>query len=160
MRATTDRWSAMQVANRIYAWSHDGARDASAQGMQQQLPRLLVDLPTAAFFDLCTRTTHRNPAWLGPVSERIDLGNFFLFNSTKPLQPSGPRKPSNSDLYQSAGRFRRDFSSKPETKWGKLIRLQRIYNFLLFHVVILSILNVLYTFTSNFISFFRTNLLT
>jgi hypothetical protein len=41
-----------------------------------------------------------------------------------------------------------------------LIRLQRIYNFWLFHAVILSILDVLYTFTSNYISFFGTNLLT
>ena len=40
-----------------------------------------------------------------------------------------------------------------------LICLQRIYNFLLFHAIILSILDVLY-FTSNFISFFGTNLLT
>ena len=41
-----------------------------------------------------------------------------------------------------------------------LIRLQRIYNFLLFHAVILSFLDVLQSFYSNFISFSGTNLLT
>ena len=41
-----------------------------------------------------------------------------------------------------------------------LIRLQRIYNFWLFHAVILSFLDVLQSFYSNFISFFGTNLLT
>ena len=41
-----------------------------------------------------------------------------------------------------------------------LIRLQRIYNFLLFHVVILSFLDVLQSCYSHFISFFGTNLLT
>ena len=43
---------------------------------------------------------------------------------------------------------------------GMLIHLQRIYNFLLFHVVILSFLDVLQSFYSNFIPFFGTNLLT
>ena len=43
---------------------------------------------------------------------------------------------------------------------GMLIRLQHIYNFLLFHAVILSFLVVLQSFYSNFISFFGTNLLT
>ena len=43
---------------------------------------------------------------------------------------------------------------------GMLIRLQRIYNFLLFHAIILSILDVLYAFICYFISFFGTNLLT
>jgi hypothetical protein len=43
---------------------------------------------------------------------------------------------------------------------ARLIRLQCIYNFLLFHATIVSILDVLYTFTSNYISFFGTNLLT
>ena len=42
--------------------------------------------------------------------------------------------------------------SDPSMDWC-MIRLQRIYNFLLFHAVILSLLDVLYTFTSNFISF-------
>ena len=41
-----------------------------------------------------------------------------------------------------------------------LIRFQRIYNFLLFRAIILSFLDVLYSFYSNFISFFGTNLLT
>ena len=41
-----------------------------------------------------------------------------------------------------------------------LIRLQRIYNFLLFHAVILSFLDVLQSFYSYFISFFGTKLLT
>ena len=41
-----------------------------------------------------------------------------------------------------------------------LIRLQRIYNFWLFHAVILSLLDVLQWFYNNFISFFGTNLLT
>ena len=41
-----------------------------------------------------------------------------------------------------------------------VIRLQRIYNFLLFHAVILSFFDVLQSFYSNFISFFGTNLLT
>src|SRR3989337_2504910 len=41
-----------------------------------------------------------------------------------------------------------------------LIRLQRIYNFLLFHAVILSFLDVLQSFYSNSISFFGTNLFT
>ena len=41
-----------------------------------------------------------------------------------------------------------------------LIRLQRIYNFLLFHVVILSILDVLYTFTAIIYHFLGSNLLT
>ena len=36
---------------------------------------------------------------------------------------------------------------------GHLIRLQRIYNFLLFHAVILSFLDGLQSFYSNFISF-------
>ena len=40
-----------------------------------------------------------------------------------------------------------------------LIHQQRIYNFWLFHVVILSFLDVLQSFYSNFISFFGTNLL-
>ena len=43
---------------------------------------------------------------------------------------------------------------------GVLIHLQRIYNFLLFHAVILPLLDVLQSFYSNFISFFGTNLLT
>ena len=47
-----------------------------------------------------------------------------------------------------------------ELSLGMLIRLQRIYNFLLFHAVILSFLDVLKSFYSNFISFFGTNLLT
>ena len=43
-----------------------------------------------------------------------------------------------------------------------LIRLQRIYNFLLFQAIIVSILDVLYSFTSNFMRSinFGTNLLT
>jgi hypothetical protein len=41
-----------------------------------------------------------------------------------------------------------------------LIRLQRIYNFCLFHAVILSFLDVLQSFYNNFIPFFGTNLLT
>ena len=45
-----------------------------------------------------------------------------------------------------------------ELNLGMLICLQRIYNILLFHVVILSILDVLPSFTSNFISFFGTHL--
>src|SRR5215216_5761910 len=47
-----------------------------------------------------------------------------------------------------------------ELSLGMLIRLQRIYNFLLFHAVILSFLDVLQSFYNNFISFFGTNLLT
>ena len=47
-----------------------------------------------------------------------------------------------------------------ELSLGMLIRLQRIYNFLLFHAVILSFLDVLQPFYSNFISFSGTNLLT
>ena len=47
-----------------------------------------------------------------------------------------------------------------ELSLGMLIRLQRIYNFCLFHAVILSFLDVLPSFYSNFISFFVTNLLT
>src|SRR5215216_899014 len=43
---------------------------------------------------------------------------------------------------------------------GCMIRLQHIYNFLLSHVVLLSFLDVLQSFYSNFISFFGTNLLT
>jgi hypothetical protein len=42
--------------------------------------------------------------------------------------------------------------------WG-VIRLQRIYNFLLFHVIILSILGVLYALLCYFILFFGTNIL-
>ena len=45
-------------------------------------------------------------------------------------------------------------------KLGMLIRLQRIYNFLLFHAIILSILDTLYAFLCYFTSFFGTNLLT
>ena len=41
-----------------------------------------------------------------------------------------------------------------------IIHLQRIYNSFLFHAVILSFLDVLQSFFSNFISFFGTNLLT
>src|SRR5215216_3903876 len=41
-----------------------------------------------------------------------------------------------------------------------LIRLQCIYIFLLFHAVLLSFLDVLQSFYSNFISFSGTNLLT
>ena len=37
--------------------------------------------------------------------------------------------------------------------WELVIRLQRIYNILLFHAVILSFLDVLQSFYSNFISF-------
>jgi hypothetical protein len=40
-----------------------------------------------------------------------------------------------------------------ELSLGLLIRLQRIYIFLLFHAVILSILDVLYSYNSNIISF-------
>ena len=47
-----------------------------------------------------------------------------------------------------------------ELSLGMLIRLQRIYNFLLFHDVILSFLDVLQSFYSNFISIFGTTLLT
>jgi hypothetical protein len=47
-------------------------------------------------------------------------------------------------------------SSRPQ--WP-VIHLQRIYNFLLFHAIIVSILDVLYVLTSNFVSFFGTNLL-
>ena len=47
-----------------------------------------------------------------------------------------------------------------ELSLGMLIRLQRIYNFWLFRLVILSFLDVLESFYSNFISFFGTNLLT
>jgi len=41
-----------------------------------------------------------------------------------------------------------------------MIRIQRIYKFLLFHSIILSILNILYAFLCYFISFLGTNLLT
>src|SRR3989337_2376634 len=41
-----------------------------------------------------------------------------------------------------------------------VIRLQRIYNFLLFHAIIVSILDVLYAIICHYISFFGTNLLT
>ena len=47
-----------------------------------------------------------------------------------------------------------------ELSLGMLIRLQRIYNFWLFHAVILSFLDVLESFYSHFILFFGTNLLT
>ena len=47
-----------------------------------------------------------------------------------------------------------------ELSSGMLIRLEHIYNFLLFHVVILSFLDVLQSFYSHFISFFGNNLLT
>ena len=47
-----------------------------------------------------------------------------------------------------------------ELSLGRLIRLQHVYNFLLFHAVILSFLDVLQSFYSNFISFFGTNPLT
>ena len=47
-----------------------------------------------------------------------------------------------------------------ELSLGMLIRLQRIYNFWLFHAIILSFLCVLQSLYSNFISFFGTNLLT
>ena len=47
-----------------------------------------------------------------------------------------------------------------ELSLGMLLRLQHVYNFLLFHAVILSFLDVLQSFYSNFISFFGTNLLT
>src|SRR3990170_7406747 len=47
-----------------------------------------------------------------------------------------------------------------ELSLGMLIRLQRIYNFLLFHAIILSILDTLYAFLCYFISFLGTNLLT
>ena len=40
-----------------------------------------------------------------------------------------------------------------ELSLGMLIRRQHIYNFLLFHAVILSFLDVLQSFYSNFISF-------
>jgi hypothetical protein len=40
-----------------------------------------------------------------------------------------------------------------------VIRLQRIYNFLLFHTIIVSILYVLYAIICHYISFFETNLL-
>ena len=39
-----------------------------------------------------------------------------------------------------------------------LLRLQHIYNFLLFHAIIVSILDVLYATLCNYISFFETNL--
>ena len=42
---------------------------------------------------------------------------------------------------------------------GRIIPLQRIYNFLLFHGIILSILDTSYVFLCYFISFFGTNLL-
>ena len=47
-----------------------------------------------------------------------------------------------------------------ELSLGMQIRLQRIYNFLLFHAVIISILDVFIIIYRNFISFFGTNLLT
>ena len=47
-----------------------------------------------------------------------------------------------------------------ELNLGMLIRLQRIYIFLLLHVVTLSFLDVLQSFYSHFMSFFDTNLLT
>ena len=47
-----------------------------------------------------------------------------------------------------------------ELSLGMLIRLQHIYNFWLFHAIILSFLDVLQSFYSNFISFFGSNLLT
>ena len=47
-----------------------------------------------------------------------------------------------------------------ELSVGMLIRLQHIYNFLLFHAIILSILDVLYAFLCYFISFLGTKLLT
>ena len=47
-----------------------------------------------------------------------------------------------------------------ELSLGMLIRLQHIYNFLLFHAFILSFLDVLQSFYSHFISFFGTNILT
>ena len=47
-----------------------------------------------------------------------------------------------------------------ELSLGMLIRLQRIYNFLLFHAVIISILDVFMIIYSNYISFLETNLLT
>ena len=47
-----------------------------------------------------------------------------------------------------------------ELSLGMLIRLQCIYNFLLLHAIKVPFLDVLYSFTSNLISFFGTNLLT
>ena len=45
-------------------------------------------------------------------------------------------------------------------KLGMLIHLQHIYNFLLFHAIIVSILDVYCAFICYFISFSGTNLLT
>ena len=47
-----------------------------------------------------------------------------------------------------------------ELSLGMLIRLQRIYNFLLFHAIILSILDVFIYIYSNYILYFGTDLLT
>ena len=47
-----------------------------------------------------------------------------------------------------------------ELSLGMLIHIQCIYNFLLLHVVILSFLDVLQSFYSNFVAFFGTNILT
>ena len=45
------------------------------------------------------------------------------------------------------------FEDEQELSLGMLIRLQRIYNFLLFHAIILSFLDVLQSFYNHFISF-------
>jgi len=47
-----------------------------------------------------------------------------------------------------------------ELSSGMLICLQRIYNFWLFHAIIVSTFDVLYSFTSYIISYFGTNLIT
>ena len=47
-----------------------------------------------------------------------------------------------------------------ELSLGMLIRLQRIYNFWLFHAVMLSILDVFIHIYDNYISILETNLLT
>ena len=56
--------------------------------------------------------------------------------------------------------FSRDAGGIGKKKHRTLIRLQRIYNLWSIHANILSFLDVLQSFYSNFISFFGTNLLT
>ena len=52
------------------------------------------------------------------------------------------------------------WSQKQHRLLPPLIRLQRIYNILLFHAIIVSILDVLYAIICHYISFFGSNLLT
>ena len=91
------------------------------------------------------------------------LLGFVHVSDSMPLDTTAGSE-AEDNMGQKQERTPRPVQAKKSPRWldkeDWVIRLQHIYNFCLFHAVILSFLDVLQSFYNKFISFFGTNLLT